>query len=278
MIRHLLVAVALVAAPFAADAQQWVEGQHYRALSNPQPPEQAGTIEVAEFFWYGCPSCYALEPHLRTWLETKPADVVFTRYAASLSQAWRVHARAYYTAESLGVVDQVHGALFDAIHQNRRPLADAKEIGEVFQKAAGIDADTFQRAYDSFGVETRLRKGDQLSRRFQINGVPTLIVNGKWVTSPTMAQGYDRAIAVVNHLVEMERGGPAPAAGAADAPADDAAAAPQREPAASEAASAVSSPANGDGEGGAAEMWWLWLVGIVVVVAVIAVAVRSRRD
>lgn len=269
MIRHLVAVAALAAVPALASAQQWVEGQHYRALSNPQTPEQVGQIEVAEFFWYGCPSCYALEPQIQRWLETKPADVVFTRYAASLAQQWRLHARAYYTAESLGVVDKVHGALFDAIHQERRMLGDARSIGDVFAAAAGVERDAFQQAFDSFGVETRLRRGDQLTRRFQINGVPTLIVNGKWVTSPSMAQGYDRAIAVVNHLIERERGAPAPATDAE---------AQQQQPVEREPSDAVTAPANGADEGGATDLWWLWLVGLVAIAAVVVVATRGRKS
>ena len=107
MIRHLLIAVALLATPFATTAQEWVEGRHYQAVPNPEAPRADGKITVSEFFWYGCPSCFAFEPHLTEWLKNKPEDVEFNRYAASLAQGWRLHARAYYTAESLGVVDQV---------------------------------------------------------------------------------------------------------------------------------------------------------------------------
>ena len=146
MIRQLVLA-ALLVTPLAAGAQTWVEGRHYVESPNPEAPREDGKISVDEFFWYGCPSCYAFEPHLLKWLETKPADVEFTRYGASLSQSWRLHARAFYTADSLDVIDPVHAALFHALHEERNPLDTPEAIGEVFAEAADVDAETFQRAF-----------------------------------------------------------------------------------------------------------------------------------
>lgn len=270
MIRHLLLSVALLATTLPATAQEWVEGRHYQQVANPQDAREDGKIEVAEFFWYGCPSCYAFEPHLNQWLTTKAADVEFTRYAASLAQPWRVHARAYYTAESLGIVDQVHGALFRAIHEDRNPLNTPEAIGQVFADATGVDAEAFQRAYDSFGVETRLRRGDQLARRYQLQGVPTVVVNGRWVTGPQAAQGYERLISIVNHLVELERGAPAPTVSTADA-AEQPAEPPSAQP--EEAVAADESPDAGT----AASMWWVWLLALVAIAAFVVIGVRRNK-
>ena len=118
MIRQLVLA-ALLVTPLAAGAQTWVEGRHYVESPNPEAPREDGKISVDEFFWYGCPSCYAFEPHLERWLASKPDDVEFVRIHASLSPSWRIPARAFYAAEALGVVDQVHRPLFDAIHIGR---------------------------------------------------------------------------------------------------------------------------------------------------------------
>ena len=274
MIRHLLLAVALLATTVPATAQEWVEGRHYQAVPNPQDPRDDDKIEVAEFFWYGCPSCYSFEPHLKEWLATKAADVEFTRYAASFAQPWRVHARAYYTAESLGVVDQVHGALFNAIHEARNPLNTPEAIGEVFAEAANVDAETFQRAYDSFGVETRLRRGDQLARRYRLQGVPTIVVNGRWVTGPQAAQGYGRLIALVDHLVELERGAPAPAT-TESAPSTEPATESEAQPAA-QPAEAVTADEQSDA-GAATSMWWIWLLVIVAIAAFVIVGVRRNK-
>ncbi len=281
MIRHLLLAAALLAVTLPAAAQEWVEGRHYLPVPNPQEAREDGKIEVVEFFWYGCPSCYTFEPHLNEWLETKAADVEFTRYAASLAQPWRVHARAYYTAESLDVVDRVHGALFHAIHEDRNPLNTPEAIGEIFSDAADIDAETFQRAYDSFGVETRLRRGDQLARRYQLQGVPTVVVNGRWVTGPQAAQGYERLVSLVNHLVELERGAPAPASGAESATEHTAEAEqpteqPTEQPAAQPAEAMTADTA--DTADTAASMWWVWLLALVAIAAFVIIGVRRNKS
>ncbi|MEX0900771.1 MAG: thiol:disulfide interchange protein DsbA/DsbL [Gammaproteobacteria bacterium] len=270
MIRHVLLATALLAVTLPAAAQEWVEGRHYQQVPNPQDARDDGKIEVAEFFWYGCPSCYSFEPHLNEWVASKAADVEFTRYAASLAQPWRVHARAYYTAESLGIVEQVHGALFRAIHEDRNPLNTPEAIGRVFIDAAGVDAEAFQRAYDSFGVETRLRRGDQLARRYQLQGVPTIVVNGRWVTGPQAAQGYERLISLVDHLVELERGAPAPQSNA------ESAAAPAVEQPTAQPVAAVDADDEPDA-GTAASMWWVWLLALVAIAAFVIVGVRRNK-
>ncbi len=278
MIRYLLLATALFAVTLPAAAQEWVEGRHYQQVPNPQESREPGKIEVAEFFWYGCPSCYSFEPHLDEWLETKAADVEFTRYAASFAQPWRVHARAFYTAESLGVVEQVHGALFRAIHEDRNPLNTPEAIGRIFADAADVDAEAFQRAYDSFGVETRLRRGDQLARRYQLQGVPTIVVNGRWVTGPQAAQGYERLIAIVNYLIERERGAPAPAASTTD-DADTATPQPSDQPSDQPAVQpdeAVDADEAADA-GTATSMWWVWLLALVAIAAFVIIGVRRNK-
>ena len=280
MIRHLLLAAVLVATPFAAVAQGWTEGRHYVASPNPEAPSEDGKITVEEFFWYGCPTCYNLEPHMLKWLETKPADVEFTRYAASLSPAWRLHARAFYTADSLDVIDPVHAALFHAIHEERNPLGTPEAIAEVFAEAGGVSAEAFQRAFDSFGVETRLRRGDQLARRHQLQGVPTIIVNGKWITGPSMAQGYERLAPLIDHLVELERAA-APAAAADEPAAQDETATQEARATADDAPAQPAEALETTDEppaGSATSLWWLWLLVLVAVAAVVIVGVRRKRD
>ena len=277
MIRQLVLA-ALLVTPLAAGAQTWVEGRHYVESPNPEAPREDGKISVDEFFWYGCPSCYAFEPHLLKWLETKPADVEFTRYGASLSQSWRLHARAFYTADSLDVIDPVHAALFHALHEERNPLDTPEAIGEVFAEAADVDAETFQRAFDSFGVETRLRRGDQLARRHQLQGVPTVIVNGKWITGPTMAQGYAQLAALIDHLVALERAA-APAGGTTDA-ASVAEAAPTEMAQADAVAQPTEALDTSDEPqaGTATALWWIWLLVLFAVAAIVWFGVRRKRD
>lgn len=203
MTARALALAALLALPLSA-AAQWAAGTHYEVL--PEPPARPdGRIEVVEAFWYGCPSCFNLEPHIKRWLATKPDDVQFTRVAASLNPGWRVHARAFYTADALGVVDKVHDALFNALHLQRDPLNTVDSIAAVFAEHAGTDPTEFRTAFGSFGVDARMRRGDQLVRRHRLNGVPAVIVNGRYLTDPGRARGFENVMQVVDHLIELER-------------------------------------------------------------------------
>lgn len=199
-----IAAAALLVVTFGAQAQ-WTEGVHYEVLTNVPELPAGDTIQVLEAFWYGCPSCYNLEPHIQRWLATKPDDVEFVRIAASMAPSWRVHARAFYTADALDVVDEVHVALFNAIHLQRNPLNTVDAIAAVFEEHAGVDHEAVTTAYRSFDVDTRMRRGDQETRRYRLGAVPTVIVAGKYRTDPGRAQGFGNVMRVVDHLVELER-------------------------------------------------------------------------
>lgn len=203
-VARLTAAALLLAFAFPAGAQ-WTAGVHYEVLTNVPVPAAGDTVEVMEAFWYGCPSCFNLEPHIQRWHATKPADVTFVRVAASLAPAWRVHARAYYTAEALGVVDRVHIALFNAIHLQRNPLNTVDAIAAVFAEHAAVDRDAFTTAFGSFDVDARMRRGDQQARRYRLSAVPSVIVAGKYRTDPGRAQGFENVMPIVDHLVELER-------------------------------------------------------------------------
>lgn len=199
-----IAAAALLSVAFGAQAQ-WTEGVHYEVLTNVPERPAGDTIQVLEAFWYGCPSCYNLEPHIQRWLATKPDDVEFVRVAASMAPSWRMHARAFYSADALDVVDEVHVALFNAIHLQRNPLNTVDAIAAVFAEHADVDRDAFIAAYGSFDVDTRMRRGDQEVRRYRLGAVPTVIVAGKYRTDPGRAQSFANVMRVVDHLVELER-------------------------------------------------------------------------
>lgn len=203
MLRSLVITVALIAMPFAANAQ-WVEGRHYVVIEGGQPSPD-GKIEVIEAFWYGCPSCFSFEPHLNRWLETKGDDVEFKRIAATMSPSWRIHARAYYVAEVLGVVDEVHDKMFRAIHLERKRMNDVESIAALFEEHAGVSTEDFGDTYRGFGVERRMRAGDAQTRRYRMGGVPTVVVNGRYRTDATSAGGYDKLAELIAFLVEKER-------------------------------------------------------------------------
>lgn len=191
-----------------AQAQQWTEGTHYTRL--PDAPARApdAPLEVVEVFWYGCGACFQFEPLTSEWERTRPADVEYERVGVTFSGIAQIHARAYYTAQSLGVAECVHRSIFDAIHRERRPLADIDSLAAFFEETANVPQVEFRRAWDGFGVDRHLRAGDQLIRQFRVAATPTMIVNRTYTFSPSSAGGYMQAIQLLNHLLEMERGAP----------------------------------------------------------------------
>lgn len=200
-----LIALLLSLPGLALAQPQFVEGTHYQVVGQPSEQEEGGKIEVIEAFWYGCPSCFSFEPHLQRWEADKPDDVVLRRIAASMNPSWRVHARAYYTAEALDILDEAHDNLFRAIHIQRRPLTSVNALAEFFAEH-GVEEEAFRETYHSFSVETRMRRGDQLTRRYRLTGVPSIVVAGKYRTDASMARGYERLIQLIDFLVELERG------------------------------------------------------------------------
>ena len=191
----------------------WQEGVNYTRLVPAQPTSvPAGQVEVLEFFWYGCPHCYAIDPLVQSWLKTKPAFISFSRVPIMWSEGHRSTARLYYTLESMGKLGQLHDEIFKEIHVNGDPLiardpndtAGAERIQAAFIKKFGISEDAFKAAYHSFSVETALQRADQLGQRYRIDGVPTFVVNGKYVADVRSAQSPERLIALVGDLAAQE--------------------------------------------------------------------------
>ena len=187
-----------------ACAEGYTQGQDYVELSNPQPTSSGDKIEVVELFWYGCPHCYHLDPFLEDWAANKPDDVEFVRMPAVLGKRWELLAKAYYTAELLGVVDKIHPALFDAINKDKRKINDETALRDFFVEQ-GVSAGDFKNTFNSFAVNVKVNNAKQMSRRYAITGVPTIIVNGKYSTGPGMARGNEGVIKVMNYLIEKDR-------------------------------------------------------------------------
>ncbi len=194
-----VVALALV-----LSAQAHAQG-NYDVVSPPQPTEVADGVEVLEFFWYGCPHCYAFHPYVDGWAARKPANVKFKMVAAPLNPAWTIHSRAYYAAEVLEVLDKFHEPFFDAIHKQGKRMRKEDEIVS-FAQGLGIDGAAFRDAMNSFATETRMRRALQLADAYRISGVPTMAVNGKYTTSASRAGGYPQMIQVIEQLVAREGG------------------------------------------------------------------------
>ncbi|MDX1454759.1 MAG: thiol:disulfide interchange protein DsbA/DsbL [Gammaproteobacteria bacterium] len=207
MKRALFGIVASLFMVTGAQAAGVVAGQNYLVLPSEQPTSAGpGQIEVIEFFWYGCNHCFAVEPHAKQWLENKPSNVKFVRIPAVLNRGWDVSARAYYTAEALGVVDQVHDEIFKAIHVDRRMRVAVNKdlLAELFAEHAGVSAEDFDNAWNSFPVASKLKRAELMGRRYRITGVPAMIINGKYATDATKAGGYGAIFDVIDHLVRKE--------------------------------------------------------------------------
>ena len=182
------------------------KAQGYSVLSVAQPTQDKNKVEVIEFFWYGCPHCYQFEPHLNEWLKTKPKNVNFIRQPAPFNETWAKHAKAYYVAEALNIVDKVHADFFDAIQNKQQPLETEEELVKFFV-AHGAKEAAVHEAYKSFGVDTKLRQASAMAPRYGITGVPTLVINGKYVTSGSVAGSHENMIKVLNQLIAQESKG-----------------------------------------------------------------------
>lgn len=204
----LLAALLLPTTLWAADA-----GIDYTVLQQAQPTETGDQVEVLEVFWYGCPHCWHLEPLMEKWVAKIPEGAAFRRMPAT-GPRWEPHARAYYAAESLGQLDAFHVPLFKAMQvQGRRIMTEDDLV--AFAGEVGIDPEAFRAAYNSFYVETRVKKATEMGRRYGIDGVPAVIVNGKYRTSPSQAGTQAGMLSVLDALVSQEiaaQGGDKPVA------------------------------------------------------------------
>jgi thiol:disulfide interchange protein DsbA len=182
-----------------------VEGTHYTKLAEPVPVSvPAGKVEVIEFFSYGCPHCFALEPTLEVWAKRLPPDVMFKRVPVGFNALYTNYQKIYYALEAMGQVDAMHKKVFNAIHQQRLRLDKEADIA-AFMTANGIDGDKFIEYYKSFSVQTKANQAQELSRRYKIDGVPSMAVQGRYVTSGSQAGSNERALAVTDALVQIAR-------------------------------------------------------------------------
>jgi thiol:disulfide interchange protein DsbA len=191
---------ALVGLAFGAAAQS----QTYSLMNPPQPTEGGGKIEVVEFFWYGCPHCYALEPEVNAWLKRAPKDVVFKRVPAFPSESWGEAAKVFYTLEAMGVLPQYHQKVFDAIHKEGVNMNNQRQR-EAWLSKNGIDPAKYEAAEKSFSVDSKLKMARQMTQNYKVDSVPRLVVNGKYYTSAEQAGGAQNVFAVVDQLVDMAR-------------------------------------------------------------------------
>lgn len=208
MMKKWLAAAALGAASMGAmAAPSYVEGKDYTRLSPAMPVADASKIEVKEFFWYNCPHCYRLQAPLDAWLAKAPADIDYKAAPAVLSARWGILAKAYFAQEALGPVDRkLHAALFKAIHESKQDLEKPEALFKVVESVKGKEYGAkFQAAYNSFGVQAKLGAGAKVAQSYQLQGTPTIVVDGLYAVSPSTAGSEAAMIPIVNHLTQMQR-------------------------------------------------------------------------
>lgn len=200
LVLSTMTASVMAMSGLAMASEPFVAGKDYTVIANPGKVDKPGMIEVREFFWYGCPHCYILEPHVASWLAKKPANVNFVRSPAAMNPVWEQNARGYYAVDLMGMTNKVHKPLFDAIHQKNQRLFDQKSLAN-FYKGYGVDSNKFNAMFNSFAVSGKVAQSKQLAQAYQLDGVPAMVVNGKYVVKGE----NQKVIQVVNYLINKER-------------------------------------------------------------------------
>lgn len=189
---------------------KWKAGTHYVPLVPAQPTSVApGKVEVVEVFWYGCAHCNALEPFLANWAKNKPEYVEFVRVPVIWGPAHVAHARLFYILQTLNRMD-LHQKVFDTVHKEGNMLVFTTEqvtrkAQQDFATANGISQQDFDKAWDSFAVNSGLARAKQLTERYRVEGVPLVVINGKYLTDVGRAGGPGQLVQLINDLAAHER-------------------------------------------------------------------------
>lgn len=196
--------LSLPALPAFASSDAAFVGHDYTVLDVAQPVATGKKIEVLEFFWYRCPHCFQLESGLNAWLKTLPKDAEIRRVPAVFRDDWAPGAKIYYTLKQMDLLDKLHDKVFDAYHVENLNLNDPSVLGSWIAKQ-GVDRKKFESIYNSFSAQTKIKKDMQLVSAYGITGVPTFVVDGKYVTSESMTLSEPRLFDVLNQLIAKAR-------------------------------------------------------------------------
>ncbi len=206
--RHFSLAAATAATSLAwslspAIAQPAVpqEGKQYRRLSKPAPTDvPAGKVEVVEFFWYSCPHCHAFEPVFAAWKAKAPENVVVRRVPVAFNSSFVPQQKLFYTLQAMDNFDAMHAQAFHAIHVERNRLATDDAIFAWVGKQ-GVDVAKFKEIYNSFNVASQVRKATALQQAYDVEGVPSIGVAGRYYTDGPMAGSMPNVLLVVDYLI-----------------------------------------------------------------------------
>lgn len=201
--RDFTAAAALAGLGLNVQAQSPIEGRQFKRLNPPQPTA-ADKIEVIEFFWFGCPACFAFDPVLELWTKTLPPDVAFRRVHVGFAALHKLHQRMFFALEAMGQEAAVHERLFNAIHKDHADVTSEDKIVALVARL-GLDAARFKATFNAFGVQSKAQQATRLSQAYGVDSIPTLAVSGRFTTSPAMAGGGREAVAVAEHLIRLTR-------------------------------------------------------------------------
>jgi len=189
----------LLAFALPVTGQEYEQGINYFPLKIPQPVHTGDKVEVLELFWYRCPHCFELEPYLNKWQKSKPDFIEYVRLPAVLNRSWAFDARVFYTFVALGLVNSLHEAYFAAIHTDRKRIVTVEQLADwVADK--GQDPQQILDTFNSFGVDSMVAHAADMSGRYETDGVPTIIVDGKYRTKVSLAGGHNELIDLMNYL------------------------------------------------------------------------------
>jgi len=181
-------------------------GTDFDAVTQPISTDNAGKIEVMEIFWYGCPHCYHMEPVLNAWVKKLPADVYFKRVPGLPRVEWAPMAKAFYAMETLGISEKLHSALFDAVNKTKtlNPM-DEKAAIDWITAQSGLDHLKVEQAFKSFSMNSSLNRAALIFRNSGATGVPSIVIDGKYITSSTMAGSNEQALKVADYIIDNIR-------------------------------------------------------------------------
>lgn len=188
-----------------AQAERYIAGTHYKVLESSVRTADADKIEVLEIFWYGCPHCYTFEPVLNDWAAHRANDIAFVRFPGVFNPLMKVHAQIYYMSQALGITDQTHDKVFDALVPQRKTLRTEQQIVDLFVEF-GVDREEAKKTFNSFAVRTKANQAEKLTRGYNPPSTPSMVVNGKYLVSMAgQVDSQQEMLRVVDFLTEKER-------------------------------------------------------------------------
>jgi thiol:disulfide interchange protein DsbA len=201
MKKFLTVCGFFIAVLFSSSSMaEFDEGHEYNLLDGQPPVANGAPIEVVEFFWYGCPHCYHFEPYVKKWLAGKSQDMKFIKVPASFHKSAKFHAYVYYALDLMGEAERLNDVIFEAMHKQGKKLANQQEV-ESFLSEHNVDIATFKKAMKTFAVENRVKRAASLFNKYQLRGVPAVVVNGRYASGEV--KNYQHLLEVIDYMIHL---------------------------------------------------------------------------